>query len=126
VGHYAGLEKSFQSAASFRNLGQAQIGETGGARVGLDGNWPEGIKRPRIGCNGFRTKQLKAAHRHHRKTWKTSPEQKLQTGYTVPVLSHPKCLTLLGGRTRARTWDRLIKSHMLSQENQRPFRQMCR
>jgi hypothetical protein len=43
-----------------------------------------------------------------------SPEQKLQTalqtGYTVPLLSLANHLKKLGGRTRARTWDPMIRS----------------
>ena len=38
----------------------------------------------------------------------------------VPVNAKPS--KKLGGRTRARAWDPLIKRRMISQENQGPFR----
>jgi hypothetical protein len=65
---------------------------------------------------------LTAAHRNRRRTSKASPGQKLQTetqtGYTVPLLSPAKSLKKLGGRTRARTWDPMIKSQPRVKDNQ--------
>src|SRR5262249_1504366 len=44
----------------------------------------------------------------------------LQTATAVPVLSWSNYLKRLGGRTRARTWDPLIKSQLLYQLSYAP------
>src|SRR5258708_4568474 len=49
----------------------------------------------------------------------------LPTERSALIQDHCKCLLRLGGRTRARTWDPLIKRHGLSIDISSEFFQLC-